>query len=272
MEPKVWLITGTSKGFGREWAIAALERGDKVAATARDIKSLEDLSGKYGSSILPISLDVKDRKACFAAVDKTLAQFGRIDVLVSNAGYGHFGYVEEISEDEAREQMETNFFGSLWIIQAAIPVMRKQKSGHIMQVSSVGGVVTFPIFGIYHASKWAMEGLCETLSQEVAQFGITVTIVEPGGYSTDWGTKSAKHSKPINVYDKLREARNAQVGKIALGNPTATGDAILKIIDADNPPLRLILGTMPWRVIEPAYKNRLETWKKWLDVSEKAQG
>ncbi|NLP57290.1 SDR family oxidoreductase [Lutibacter sp. B1] len=272
MESKVWLITGTSKGFGREWAEAALERGDKVAATARNLNSIKELQDKYGESVLQVQLDVNNREACFSAVEKTVSQFGRIDVLVSNAGYGHFGFIEELTEAETREQMETNFFGSLWVIQAALPFMRKQKSGHIIQVTSIGGVATFPIYGIYHASKWAMEGLCDTLSQEVAQFGIKVTLIEPGGYSTDWGTSSAKHSKPISAYEDLRKERQAFSANAPKGNPKATRNAILKIVDAPEPPLRLFLGSFPWQVIEPIYQKRLETWKEWQDVSNEAQG
>jgi len=272
MDPKVWLITGTSKGFGREWTEAALERGDKVAASARNPDSLKELQVKYGESVLPVRLDVKDRAACFSAVEKTVSHFGRIDVLVSNAGYGHFGFIEELTEAEAREQMETNFFGSLWVIQAALPFMREQKSGHIIQVTSIGGVATFPIYGIYHASKWAMEGLCDTLSQEVARFGIKVTLIEPGGFSTDWGTASAKHSKPLAAYDELRKERQAFSAKAPQGDPKATRKAILKVVDAPEPPLRLFLGSFPWQVIEPVYQKRLETWQKWLGVSNEAQG
>jgi len=272
MDSKVWLITGTSKGFGKEWTLAALERGDKVAATARDISKLDELCNKYGDSILPLSLDVNSRQACFEAVDKTLTHFGKIDILISNAGYGHFGFIEELTETEAREQMETNFFGSLWIIQAALPFMREQKSGHIIQVTSIGGVATFPIYGIYHASKWAMEGLCDTLSQEISRFGIKVTLIEPGGYNTDWGTTSAKHSTPISAYDELRKERQVFSANTPKGDPKATRKVILRVVDATEPPLRLFLGSFPWQVIEPVYQKRLETWKEWQDVSNEAQG
>src|SRR3954463_14368146 len=156
---KTWFITGTSRGFGREWAIAALERGDTVAATARNTGSLDDLVAKYGDSILPIGLDVTDRDAVFAAVKQAHDRFGRIDVVVNNAGYGQFGLVEEISEAEARAQIETNLFGALWITQAALPVMRAQGSGHVLQISSIGGISAFPNIGIYNASKWPLEGM-----------------------------------------------------------------------------------------------------------------
>jgi NAD(P)-dependent dehydrogenase (short-subunit alcohol dehydrogenase family) len=193
---KTWFITGTSRGFGREWAIAALERGDNVAATARDTSTLDDLVQTYGERLLPIALDVTDRDADFAAVQQAHDRFGRLDVVINNAGYGHFGFVEELSEADVRDQLETNFFGALWVTQAALPIMREQGSGHIIQVSSIGGISAFPIVGAYHASKWALEGLSQSLAQEVAPFGIHVTLIEPGGFSTDWAGPSAKHSAP----------------------------------------------------------------------------
>lgn len=269
---KVWFITGTSRGFGRVWAEAALKRGDKVAATARDIDSLKDLADTYGDNLLPLALDVDDRQANFDAVQKAHDTFGRIDVLISNAGYGQFGFFEELSEDEVRKQIETNLFGSIWIIQAVLPIMRQQGSGHIMQVSSIGGVTTFPIFSIYHASKWGVEGMCESLSQEVAQFGINVTLIEPGGYSTDWSGSSAKHSQPIAAYDGLRNQIQENRKKSKPGDPDATADAILKVVDAEKPPLRLFLGSVGLQLVEPKYQERLATWHEWNDVSKAAQG
>jgi len=272
MAQKVWLITGTSKGFGRVWAEAALERGDKVAATARNTDTLKELIEKYGDNVLPIELDVDERKACFDVVGKARKHFGQVDVLVSNAGYGHFGFIEEISEEEARAQLETNLFGSLWMIQAVLPVMREQKSGHILQVSSIGGVATFPGIGMYHISKWGVEAMCDALSQEVSSLGIKVTLIEPGGYDTDWSTASSKHSKPIAAYDEIREQRKNNSGKVKRGNPEATPEAILKVVDMDNPPLRLFLGNTPFKTIEPIYQRRIEEWRTWQDVSQKAQG
>ena len=202
---KTWFITGTSRGFGREWAIAALERGDKVAATARNTASLDDLAAKYGEAILPIKLDVTDRAAAFAAVQQAHEHFGRLDVVVNNAGYGHFGMIEEVSEEEIRAQLETNVLGALWVTQASLPFLREQGGGHIIQVSSIGGISAFISTGAYHASKWALEGFSQSLSQEVARFGIKVTLVEPAGYSTDWSGSSAKHSTPLPAYDQTRE-------------------------------------------------------------------
>jgi NAD(P)-dependent dehydrogenase (short-subunit alcohol dehydrogenase family) len=196
MTSKVWFITGTSKGFGRIWAEAALARGDQVAATARDVKTLQDLVDRYGDQVLALTLDVDDKAAVDTAIAETIARFGRIDVAINNAGYGQFGAIEEVSEAEARAQMETNFFGALWVTQGVLPQMRAQGSGHIIQVSSIGGVNAFPTIGLYHASKWALEGFSQALAAEVAAFGIKVTIVEPAGYATDWSAPPPSAPRP----------------------------------------------------------------------------
>src|SRR3954469_5960555 len=206
MTRKNWFITGTSRGFGREWTVAALERGDRVAATARDISTLDDLSEKYGDALLPLALDVTDREADFAAVQEAHGQLGRLGVVVNTAGYGQFGFVEELSEDEFRAQVETNVFGAMWVTQAALPLLREQGSGHLLQVSSIGGISAFQNVGAYHASKWALEGFSQALAQEVAGFGIHVTLIEPGGFSTDWGGSSARHAQPLEAYAEAHEA------------------------------------------------------------------
>jgi NAD(P)-dependent dehydrogenase (short-subunit alcohol dehydrogenase family) len=271
---KAWFITGASRGFGREWAIAALERGDTVAATARDTSTLADLVDRFGDKVLPIRLDVDDREADFAAVQQAHERFGRLDVVVNNAGYGQFGLIEEISEAEARAQFETNLFGALWITQAALPILRAQGSGHIVQVSSIGGVSAFPNIGIYNASKWALEAFSQSLAQEVADFGIGVTIVEPGGYSTDWGGASARHAAQNPAYDEFRtkaaEARQRRLG--TPGDPVATREAIMAVVDADKPPLRVFFGNGPLATATADYESRLATWREWEPVSIAAHG
>jgi len=271
---KTWFITGTSRGFGREWAIAALDRGDQVAATARNLDTLDDLVAKYGDAILPIELDVTDRAAAFAAVRQAHARFGRLDVVVNNAGYGHFGMIEEVTEDEIRAQLETNVLGALWVTQAALPYLRERGSGHFLQVSSIGGVSAFMNTGAYHASKWALEGFSQSLSQEVAGFGIKVTLIEPAGYSTDWSGSSAKHSAPLPAYDPVRDeaARTRAQRYSAPGDPAATRDAILRVVDSDNPPLRLFLGDSPLRIAVADYGSRLAAWARWQPVAVAAQG
>ena len=270
---KTWFITGASKGFGREWTEAALERGDNVAGTARNLSDLDGLVENYGDTFLPIQLDVTDRDADFAAVGEAAERFGRLDVVINNAGYGHFGMIEELSEDDVRSQMETNFFGALWITQAALPIMRAQGSGHIIQVSSIGGISAFPTVGAYHASKWALEGFSQSLSQEVAGFGIDVTLIEPGGYSTDWSGPSAKHSEQNPDYSGVREAaQNRRSAAASPGDPTATRQAILKVVDADEPPLRIFFGEVPLGIATDDYESRLAEWNEWHPVSVEAQG
>ena len=274
MTQKTWFLTGTSRGFGREWAVAALERGDRVAATARDASSLDDLVEKYGDAILPLTLDVTDRAADFAAVKQAHEHFGRLDVVVNNAGYGQFGFIEELSEAEVRDQMETNLFGAFWVTQAALPFLRAQGSGHIIQVSSIGGISAFPTVGVYHASKWALEGFSQALAQEVAGFGIHVTLIEPGGFSTDWSGSSAGRATPLPAYDELR----AQVQEMRAkrndnpGDPNASAAAILRVVDAEQPPLRVFFGSAPLGIAKADYASRIETWEKWDDVARLAQG
>ena len=274
MSEKVWFITGTSRGFGREWAIAALDRGDRVAATARNTDSLAELVQEYGDAILPISLDVTDKAAATAAVAHAHDHFGRLDIVINNAGFGHFGFIEEITEAEARDQLETNLFGALWVTQAALPFLRAQGSGHIIQVSSIGGISAFPLVGVYHASKWALEGFSQALAQEVAGFGIFVTLVEPGGFSTDWSGSSSKHSKQLADYADLHAAvETARTQRLAApGDPVATRGAILKVVDADRPPLRIFFGEAPLGIAKADYASRIEVWEEWNDVSIEAQG
>lgn len=269
---KVWFITGASKGFGREWAEAALERGDMVAGTARKIDDVTPLVDAYGDSFLPLQLDVDDRAADVAAVQKAAEHFGRLDVVVNNAGFGHFGMIEEITEDEARAQLETNLFGALWVSQAALPIMREQGSGHIVQVSSIGGISAFPTVGIYHASKWGLEGFSQSLAQEVAGFGIKVTLVEPGGYSTDWSGPSASRSDELEAYADVREAASTRPSAADPGDPTATRSAILTVVDADEPPLRVFFGKAPLEIATKDYESRLATWNEWQPVSIEAHG
>jgi NAD(P)-dependent dehydrogenase (short-subunit alcohol dehydrogenase family) len=271
---RTWFITGASRGFGKEWSIAALERGDTVAATARDTSSLDDLVQRFGDAVLPLQLDVDDRDAVFAAVARAHDHFGALDVVVNNAGYGQFGMIEEISEAEARAQFDTNVFGALFVAQAALPYLRAQGSGHILQVSSIGGISAFPNIGIYNASKWALEAFSQSLAAEVADFGIKVTLIEPAGYSTDWGGSSAKHAQPNPAYDGFREKaaeqRRARVG--TPGDPVASRAAVLQVVDAENPPLRVFFGDGPLAIATKDYESRLAEWRAWEPVSIAAHG
>jgi NAD(P)-dependent dehydrogenase (short-subunit alcohol dehydrogenase family) len=269
---KTILITGASKGFGKIWAEAFLKRGDKVAATARNLNDLNDLVAKYPDTVLPVQLDVNNRDQAFAAVKKAKKHFGKIDVVINNAGYGLVGSIEEATEKEARDQMETNVFGLLWITQAVLPVMREQGHGHIIQISSVLGVTTLPVLGLYNASKWAVEGLSETLATEVKGFGINVSMVEPNGFETDWFGPSATRSRAMKEYDGVKAAFQEGLKDNSFGKPEATAEAILQLVDATTPPLRLFLGKVAYPWIQQVYADRLATWDAWKEVAEKAHG
>src|SRR3954468_21052806 len=269
---KVWFITGTSKGFGRVSAEAALERGDRVVATARDAATLSPLAERHGDLVLPLALDVTDKAAIDAAVKRAHEHFGRLDVVVNNAGYGLFGTIEEVTEQQARDQLETNLLGALWVTKAALPILREQGAGHIIQVSSIGGVNAFPTVGLYHASKWGLEGFTQALAQEVADLGIKVTIVEPTGYSTDWAGPSGVRAERLPAYEAVWERRAAQRAAANPGDPEATGPAILELVDADEPPLRVFFGDGPLEMIKGEYAKRIAEWEAWNDLSVRAHG
>jgi len=268
--PKTWFITGASLGFGRAWTRAALKRGDQVAATARDTGTLTDLATKFGDAILPITLDVTDRAAGIAAVQRAHAHFGRLDVVVNNTGYGHFGFIEELTEAEVRGQIETNLLGPLWITQAAIPLLRQQGGGHILQISSFAGVIAFPGLGIYNASKWALEGLTESLAQEIAGFGITTTLIEPGGFATDWAGSSATRSEPDPLYQPFRDAAEQAYASMRLPVVEDSVAAIYAAVDAGQPPARLLLTSFAADAVHGAYDDRLRTWQEWEHISRPA--
>ncbi|MBZ4535732.1 SDR family oxidoreductase [Mycobacterium avium] len=270
---KVWFITGTSRGFGREWAIAALQRGDSVAATARDATSSERLVADYGNAVLPIQLDVTDRQACFDAIRRAHKHFGRLDIVVNNAGYGQLGFIEELSEREARAQFDTNVFGALWITQAALPLLRQQRGGHIIQVSSIGGITAFAGSGIYNSSKWALEGFSHALAWEVAPFGIHVTLIEPGSFSTTW-SEGVRHSSPLVDYSELHQtaAETQKLNMSSRGDPRASARALMKIVDGPNPPLRVFFGANALELAMTDYNNRIKSWRQWQLVAHEAHG
>ena len=271
IKPKIIFITAASRGFGRIWTEAALKKGHKVIATARNIASLDDLVANYGDAVLALQLDVTDRKTAFAAVAQGREHFGGLDVVINVAGFSLYGTIEETTEQEARSQLETNLFGPLWVTQAALPIMRAQHAGHIIQVSSVGGVVTFPTLGLYHASKWGLEAFSETLAQEVKDFGIKVTLIEPGLYETSKDENPPVQENIIKAYDPVRAALYQQL-QSKKGDPYATTDLILSIIEDKDPPLRLFLGHLPYPLVTRQYEERLKTWTTWKDAFDAAQG
>jgi NAD(P)-dependent dehydrogenase (short-subunit alcohol dehydrogenase family) len=269
---RTWFITGSSKGFGREFVLGAARRGERVAATARNTSSLDDLVAEFGDLVVPIQLDVTDRGQVERAVKQAHEALGRLDVVVNNAGYGLFGAVEEITEQQLRDQLETNLFGTFHVTQAVLPILREQGAGHIVQISTIGGVAAFPTLGGYHASKWALEGLSESLAQEVAGFGVKVTLVEPGGFDTDWSGASAVFADPQPHYDGLREAMAARRAGSESPKPVGFGDALLSIVEADQAPLRVFFGEMPLHIAPAVYQQRLDTWQAWAPVARAAEG
>jgi NAD(P)-dependent dehydrogenase (short-subunit alcohol dehydrogenase family) len=268
---RTWLITGASGGLGRAWATAALARGDRVAGTARDPEALADLADAHRERMLALPLDVTDRAAARAAVARAHGHFGELDIVVNCAGYGHSGMVEELTEAEARAQLDTNLLGALWVTQAALPFLRARGAGHVLQVSSIGGITAFPGLGMYHASKWALEGLSQSLAQEVRQFGIHVTLVEPGAFDTGADGASV-HSEQLPAYRALRAVPGGRREPGMLGDPVASAAAILRVVDADPPPLRVFLGRAPLTMAEADYAERLATWRAWQPVAELAHG
>jgi NAD(P)-dependent dehydrogenase (short-subunit alcohol dehydrogenase family) len=208
----------------------------------------------------------------FDTVARANDHFGELDIVVNNAGYGQFGMIEELSEQEVRDEIETNLFGALWVTQAALPFLRARGNGHIVQVSSIGGISAFRGLGIYHASKWGLEGFSQALAQEVGDFGIHVTLVEPGGFSTDWAGSSARRAEPLDAYREQHEARAQTRASVGRGDPAASAAALLKVVDADPPPLRVFFGTAPLGIAERDYSSRLAVWREWQPVAELAQG
>ncbi|MEW4430212.1 MULTISPECIES: SDR family NAD(P)-dependent oxidoreductase [Paenibacillus] len=273
MENKVWFITGASRGLGRIWAEAALSRGDKVAATARTPENIAELKERFGDAVLPLALDVTDSQQVEHVVQQAHAHFGRLDVVLNNAGYTLVGTTEEADESDVRELFDTNYFGTLRVIQAALPLLRLQGSGHILGVSSAMGIVAAPLIGFYCASKWAFEALHDSLAQEVKSFGIKVTLLEPGAFATDFGSPlSMKTSQGLEVYAELRNRVSLRLSTEERGDPNATADAILRIIDAEEPPLRFAVGAGVLPLVRGVYADRLATWETWETVSNGAQG
>lgn len=268
---KTWFITGASRGFGRIWAEAALKRGDKVTATARKLGDVADLKERFGDAVLPLALDVTNAEQVQRVVQQAYAHFGRLDVLVNNAGTSLFAATEEASDEQIRDLFDANYLGMVRVLRAALPLLRKQGSGHILGVSSGLGITALPLIGFYCATKWAAEAMHEALAQEVRPFGIRVTLVEPGAYATDFG-KSGDVADALEPYVEFRKQFLTRLADMERGDPEATAEAVLKLVDADNPPLRLGLGNSILPRARAAYSDRLATWEAWEEVSNAAMG
>lgn len=269
---KVWFITGSSRGFGRIWTEAILQRGDKVAATARRLESIADLNEKYGQNVLTLAMDVTNAEQVNSVVNQAHEHFGRLDIILNNAGYSLVGTIEEANIDDIQALYQTNVLGTVSVIQAALPLLREQGKGHILGVSSGLGHVTYPVIGYYCSSKWAFEAIHESLATEVKQFGIDVSIVEPGAYATEFGSQdSLKFANGMDVYNSFKDQFVERIKTTKQGDPKATPEAIFKLVDTANPPLRLFLGDQNLPEIREAYKQRLKIWEEWEAVSNAVQ-
>ena len=267
---KVWLITGSSRGLGRALAEAVLAAGDKLVATARTPSQLDDLVKRYGNQVLPVALDVTDEKAANNAIKTAFDSFGRLDVLANNAGYGDVGSIEDTSLADFRAQIETNLFGVVNVTKTAIPFLREQSSGHILQFSSIGGRIGPPGRAAYAAAKWGVEGFSEVLAKEVGPLGIKVTIIEPGGFRTDFAGASTTLREGHPEYDSTvgamirfqREHNGSQPG-----DPAKAAAVIIHVTGIEDPPLRLLLGSDAVNGAEKSDLARIEADKKWRDLS-----
>jgi NAD(P)-dependent dehydrogenase (short-subunit alcohol dehydrogenase family) len=267
---QVWLITGSSRGMGRALAEAVLAAGHKLVATARNPAQLADLAERYGDQVRTVALDVTDPRAAGEAIEVAMGAFGRLDVLVNNAGYGNIGSVEDTDLSEFRAQIETNLFGVINLTKAAIPVLRKQGSGHIIQFSSVGGRVGAMGRAPYSAAKWGVEGFSEVLAKEMGPLGVKVTLIEPGGFRTDFAGSSTTLHEGRPEYDSTvgaaarfqRDYNGAQPG-----DPAKAAAVIIQVATLAEPPLRLLLGSDAVRVVEQAELARIEADRKWRHLS-----
>jgi NAD(P)-dependent dehydrogenase (short-subunit alcohol dehydrogenase family) len=266
-KPRVWFITGSSTGLGRKLAEAVLAKGDRVVATARKEATVADLEQQYPNYARAVRLDVTDLSQVKASVQAAIDAFGRIDVLVNNAGYGLCGAVEEVTDTQIRQQFETNLFGLLNLTRTVLPLLREQRSGHILNVTSLGGQVSFPVFGLYHGTKFAVEGISEALAKEVAPFGIKVTIIEPGGFKTEFNGRGMVRADRIPAYRPLYEALAQAFDGAVLGDPARAAHAMIQAVEADEPPLRLALGADALHLIREKLDSELEEYKRWEPVT-----
>ncbi|OKP83970.1 short-chain dehydrogenase/reductase [Paenibacillus helianthi] len=271
-QEKVWIITGCSTGFGRHIAKHAINAGYKVAITARNVEAIRDITEGHEKNTLTLPLDVTNKDQINSVVSETIEKFGHIDVLVNNAGIGYFASVEESIEEETRKMFEINFWGLMHMTNAVLPYMRNRRSGHIINFSSIGGLASFPTLGYYHATKYALEGISESLAQEVASFNIHVTLIEPGAFRTDWGGRSSvKTETQISDYSESSVGQMLnylqQGGGQEPGDPAKAAEAVIMITQADNPPLRLLLGEGAYLGATSKFTNLLASIEEWKETT-----
>lgn len=267
---KVWFITGSARGLGRNLTEQVLAKGDQVIATARNIDALKDLVEKYPEQILPIQLDVTNYDQVYLAVETAVTHFGKIDVLVNNAGFGIVGATEAFTDQQVRSQLETNLYAPIEITRAVLPHMRKQRSGRILQISSIGGRVGNPGISIYQAAKFGLSGFSEVLAKEVIDLGIYVTSIEPGGFRTDWAGDSMTYAPAIEGYENTVQKRVElfQSGDfIPMGDPDKAAKVMLDLVENATPPTHLVLGSEAIGMLKHADEVRTEEMEKWMSVS-----
>jgi NAD(P)-dependent dehydrogenase (short-subunit alcohol dehydrogenase family) len=267
---KVWFITGSSRGLGRTLTEAVLAKGEKVAATARTPQQLNDLVAKYPDQILPLQLDVNNKKEIVSAVEQAVNHFGRIDVLVNNAGFGIIGAAEAFTDEQVRSQLETNLYAPIEITRVVLPFMRKQRNGRILQISSIGGRVGNAGLSMYQAAKFGLSGFSEVLAKEVAPLGIKVTSVEPGGFRTDWAGASMSYAPVVEGYEATVDARVEyfQSGKfVPVGDPVKAAQVMINLAEHPEPPVHLVLGSEAAGILKHADENRKAEFEKWLPVT-----
>lgn len=271
-QQKVWFITGCSTGFGRHIAKKAIEAGYKVVVTARKVEQIQDLVLGNEENTLILPLDVTNNEQIISAVQQAAEKFGRIDVLVNNAGIGYFSSVEESAEEETRRMFEINFWGLMHVTNAVLPYMRAQKSGHIINFSSIGGLTSFPTLGYYHATKYAVEGISESLAKELTPFNIAVTLIEPSGFRTDWGGRSS-----VKTDTQIPELKESIVGQMLQGvqlnngqesgDPEKAADAVIKVVESPEPPLRLLLGKAAYQAATHKFTSMLSNIEEWKETT-----
>ena len=266
---RIWFVTGSSRGLGRSLIKAILSKGDKVAATARDISSLQDLVKQYGEAILPVQLDVNNKAQVHQAIAAVVKHFGRIDVLVNNAGFGITGAVEAYSDEQVRSQLETNLYAPIEITRAVLPYMREKRSGHILQISSMGGRVGSGGVSIYQAAKFGLSGFSEGLALEIADFRIKVICVEPGGFRTDWAGDSMSYAAEIEGYEMVNKRIQLfkNKGFSPMGDPEKAAKVIIDIVNDPEPPLHLLLGSEAVAIVKYSEAAKLRELEKWEEVS-----
>ncbi|TMR92725.1 SDR family NAD(P)-dependent oxidoreductase [Nonomuraea basaltis] len=269
---RVWLITGASRGLGRAFAEAALEAGDRVVGAARDVEPLSDLVQRYPDNLVRLPLDVSDRAAVQEGVDRAAAAFGRLDIVVNNAGGMLFGMVEEATEEQIRAHLDVNLFGAIWVAQAVIPHLRAQGSGHILQVTTMGTGGGFASTGFYAGGKSALDSISQALAMEVEPFGIKVTIVQPGGYDTGLFTTGTTTTEPDPAYDPLRARLAEMWGDDAGPGPSTAAPVIMELVDLPDPPLRLIVGGRSYDLVQEMEQARTGEYRAWEHLSRKAPG